>query len=471
MGMFGLFEPNIAKMMRERDVDGLIRLLSCKDVDLGKKAAEALASLLIMKTSKPGTLNEVKEMLGRDAARFFSFSQEGDRVYVKRKDWGKSMPREVFISISQRAKDLGGNYDHGVFEIPLYKPPLAPTPAREHGKPIYLEKKEKAAEELGKFGDDLALEPLVEYANSSPLTAIRAISNIRSARANEALRMMLLKEYRSHLPGYVEAEASRSTWRCDPEMKSVYVLEEALIDHGDYEGCKEIIRVYYRLIEDKKYDAESVSYSWSRPSRDLIYRAIKSIIEKHEVRGDKELLMIILKSLGAFPADFSGLWYEHYFAWEIQDGSINGDLYGLSFVNILGKKLQLDLIKPAGWRGFLPITLEGFKEYLLSLDLEILGDEEVLNHMVTLITEYPNTLENNPIAAALQRVELDKKIPFLKKYLQTCEDEPAKDLHILKKKVGRGEYGRNVQSYLEQVIKSLRYWLSFWEDDNTKRKN
>lgn len=442
MGIFGLSKPNIEKMMRKKDVDGLIMLLSCKDMDLRKKAAEALASLLTMK-SKPETLDDVKVLLGRDATKVFSFRQKGDEIYIESKVWGVSDRFEeerAYVRTRGRIlrlmKELGGHYESlPAYIIPLYKPP----PAHEGGKPIYLdpELKEIIAEELGKFGDDLAVGPLFEYANSSPLTAIQALSAIGSERANETLRMMLLNEYREHGARRIGHKRSVPDAYAQLRMKSdeswieiekMVVLEEALIDHRDYEGCREIIRVYSEEIKE---------YEPIDEAKALIFRTIKQIMEKDGMRNDKELLMIFLKCLGAFPANFSGYvtWLHHYYVYDIDD-------YG----NICN--VQKKLIAASQMHS---ITLEEFKEYLLNLDLEVLRDEEVLNHMVTLIPEYPKNLEANPIATALQRVESEKRASSLKKYLKIGEDSIAE----------RAPF--KVQIPIEDIIDSLRYWLSLWK--------
>jgi hypothetical protein len=450
MGLFGLSKPNIDNMMKKGDVNGLIRLLGSKDPLLRKKVAESLASSLALK-EKPETLNDVKKIFGR-YAQMFTFEQRGDFVYVKigsyftlmkelsSREYGKMIWR-----IERTFKEVGGTktYDKWPLCVPLYKPSNS---LQKGDKRMYLsiDEKEMIAVELGKFGDDLAVKSLLDYASVSPLTAIQALSDIGGERAIEALRSMLYNHYHN------SEVWARSYWDCnisDPayeEREMIFALEKAITNFGDYEGCKEIIKAYSKLFDYFEREERD-------KSKHLVLRTFKQIIGKNEILKDRELLMILLKCLGAFPADSSRTWLDDYYEQETDD-------YGNS--SITEKKLIADQIgRYDGSKVIVShiITLEQFKEYMRNLDLELLKDEEVLNYLVTLIAEYPNTLEGNPIAIALQRTDPKTRIFFLNRYMSLCKDwiahggfswSPSKE--------------RNKPN-VSDVIDSLKQWQSIWE--------
>jgi hypothetical protein len=95
-----------------------------------------------------------------------------------------------------------------------------------------------------------------------------------------------------------------------------------------------------------------------------------------------------------------------------------------------------------------------------NLDLELLKNEEVLNYLVTLIAEYPNTLERNPIAIGLQRVDSKTRIFFLNRYMALCEDEVSRPTTL---GGGHPVFPSKGQTNVSDVISSLKQWLSIWE--------
>jgi len=445
MGLFGLFEPNIDSMMKRGDVNGLIKLLKSKDPMLRERAAEFLASLLAL-IEKPETVNDVKKLVGR-YAQIFDFEQRGDFVYVKIRTFSgmkELSSREYFQilrTLERMFKEVGGTKTswagaHDVWPlcVPLYKPSQAPLQKGDKRMYLGIDEREMIAVELGKLRDDLAVKSLSDYASISPLTSIQALSDIGSERAIEALRSLLYNHY--HSPG----AWVRSYWDCnisDPsfqEREMIFDLEEAITNFRDYEGCKEIIRAYSKLFSNFNLDE-------TPKSKNLVLRTFKQIIGKNEIRNDRELLMILLKCLGAFPADSSRTWLDNYY---LQDTDDYGNL------QIIEKKLIANQI------GHI-ITLDQLKEYMRNLDLELLKDKEVLNYLVTLIAEYPNTLEENPIAIALQRVDPNTRIFFLNSYIKLCENwlahggfswSPSKE--------------RNMPN-IHDVIDTLKQWQSIWE--------
>jgi len=307
-----------------------------------------------------------------------------------------------------------------------------------NAKEVDFHKKTDAIEAFGRFRDDVVLEPLLDFGDC-PLWAVRALALIGSSRAIEALRTVYLLHSGSiedsrYGKFHVDSAFGRSLRHCIKDMtdRLLSELEEALLHHGDYEGCKGIIRRYSESHKDKA----------------SILGVIRVIMRKPEAQTDKELLMIFLKCLGAFKAadTWVGSLYDCYYWYDIDD-------YGREIST--EEKLIAHHItpgiraSPAG--GDLPITLEEFREYLINLDQGILEDEEILNQIVSLLPEYPSNLEGNPIAAALQRVGVQKRTRFLDAYLKRCESPPPPGLRI------RGS------SLVDKVVHSLRYWLSYWE--------
>jgi hypothetical protein len=449
MGLFGLSKPNVDNMMKKGDVNGLIRLLGSKDPLLRKRAAESLASSLALK-EKPETLDDVKKIVGR-YAQMFTFEQRGDFVFIKigsyftrMKELSSRESGQIHRRIERVFKEVGGTKPHNIWPlcVPLYKPSNS---LQKGDKRMYLniDEREMIAVELGKFGDDLAVNSLLDYASVSPLTAIQALSDIGGERAIETLRSMLYNHYKSSVwvRSYLELNISDPSYE---EREMIFALEKAIINYRDYEGCKEIIKAYSKLFD--YFDREERD-----KSKHLVLRTFKQIIGKNEILKDRELLMILLKCLGAFPADSSRTWLDNYYEQETDD-------YGNS--SITEKKLIADHIGRYDDSKVVVshiITLEQFKEYMRNLDLELLKDEEVLNYLVTLIAEYPNTLEGNPIAIALQRIDPKTRIFFLNRYMTLCKDwiahggfswSPSKE--------------RNEPNVFD-VIDSLKHWLSIWE--------
>jgi hypothetical protein len=337
---------------------------------------------------------------------------------------------QILRSLEKMFKKIGGTKPQNVWPmcVPLYKSSQAPLQQGDKHMYLGIDEREMIAGEFGKFRDDVVVKPLFDYASISPLTSIQALSDIGSEKAIEALRSMLYNHYHGStvwVRSFDRIDTSSDLWI---EGEMISALEEAITDYRDYEGCKEIIRAYSKLFDD--YDRDK--------SKNLVLKTFKQIIGKNEILKDRELLMILLKCLGAFPANSSRTWLDNYYEQDIDD-------YGN--LQITGKKLISNLAYA--------ITLEQFKEYLRNLDLELLKDE-VLNYLVTLIAEYPNTLEGNPIAIALQRVDPKTRIFFLNRYIKLCENWLAK---------GGFSWSpskeRNMPN-IHDVIYSLKQWQSIW---------
>jgi hypothetical protein len=343
---------------------------------------------------------------------------------------------EMHSRIERTFKEVGGTKPHEPSQygpwklhVSLHKPSNAPL-QKDDNRHMYLniDEKEIIAVVLGKFGDDLAVKPLQDYASISPLTAIEALSSIRSDKATAALRSMLYNHYHgSTIRSYDKIDGSNP--QSYEEWEIISALEKIITGRKDYEGCREIIKAN------------------SNESRYLVLATFKQIMGNNEIWKDRGLLMILLKNLGAFPANSHKDWVDNYYDWEADD-------YG--YYKITGKLVIADSIG----RYFAYFTLEQFKEYMRNLDLELLKDEEVLNHLVTLIAEYPNTLEENPIAIALQRIDPKTRVFFLKRYMALCEDWKGwKSPPMVNLSIENGY----TKPWVSDLIGSLKHWLSTWE--------
>ena len=82
MVIFGLFKPNVKKMQKERDVEGLIKALEHKNIHVRERAAEALGELKDARAVEPLIL----ALNGEDEGRFqaaFALGRIGDKRAVE----------------------------------------------------------------------------------------------------------------------------------------------------------------------------------------------------------------------------------------------------------------------------------------------------------------------------------------------------------------------------------------------------
>ncbi len=178
MGIFDFFKPNVEKMEKKRDVEGLIKALKNETRIVRWSAAEALGE-----TGKPAVEPLKKALMDEDVRNEAKEALEkmGDSVIepMTNMESQNNLIRKPNIERFEANKDV-----EGLIKALKYKD---------------ADVRWEAAMALGKIGDERAVEPLIQALREDKDVPVRALASgalgmIRDKRAVEPLIQALINE-------------------------------------------------------------------------------------------------------------------------------------------------------------------------------------------------------------------------------------------------------------------------------------
>ena len=221
----GFFKPNVNKMEKNKDVDGLMKALKHKDMDVGRKAVESLGrigapalELLIQALKDEDVRSLATEALGRMGTPAVEplIQALKDEYHVD----SREMP----------AKALLGGFG-------IYK------------KVQHYIVRSGAAEALGKIGDARAVEPLIQALKDRDYDvrgkAAEALGKIGDARAVEPLIQALKDEYAQ--PAAIESLGKIGAPAVEPLIQYLVSVRPIMYTRGA--SVKSLIKIGAPAVE------------------------------------------------------------------------------------------------------------------------------------------------------------------------------------------------------------------------------
>jgi HEAT repeat protein len=188
--MFSFFRPDIAKMREGKDVDALIKALKHRDISIRMNAAYALGDVGDRKAVEPliGILKDPTEGWGMKMAVATALGELHDERAI-----------EPLEALATRGETLEADAATIAIAIIRGDPPrLIELLEAKKGE---LASRVSAIKELGKLGDERAVEPLIRMLNQKNYDeyervnicyqAIIALGNLGDARAIEPVSKYL----------------------------------------------------------------------------------------------------------------------------------------------------------------------------------------------------------------------------------------------------------------------------------------